>query len=117
MMTIQNGIMAKMNDGGAIYMLGYLPGAIIRRNWIHDCTPANRGWSHGIYFDQGSGFIESTGNLIYKIPSLVNHNNRDQNRNATCHEHDNFVGAKPEEHKAIVEKAGLEAKYRSLKTP
>lgn len=112
-----HGVMAKMNDGGAIYTLGNLPGTIIRGNWIHDCPPANRGWCHGIYFDQGSGFIESTGNLIYGIPSLVNHNNLAQDRNATCNEHDNFVGVKPEEHESILENAGLEAKYRCLKTP
>jgi hypothetical protein len=29
----------------------------------------------------------------------------------------NFIDAKPEEHKSIVEKAGLEAEYRFLKTP
>jgi hypothetical protein len=111
-----HGVMAKMNDGGAIYTLGNMPGTIIRGNWIHDCPPANRGWSQGIYFDQGSGFIESTGNLIYGIPSPVTHNNLAQNRNATCNEHDNFLGVKPEEHKAIMEKAGIEAEYRRLKT-
>ena len=64
-----HGVMAKMNDGGAIYTLGRQPGTIIRGNWIHDCPIANRGWSHGVYLDQGSGFIEVTGNLIYNIPS------------------------------------------------
>jgi hypothetical protein len=108
-------VMMSMNDGGPIYTLGNQPGTIIRGNWIHDSPSYKRGWSHGIYFDQGSGFIESTGNLIYNVPSLVDHNNRAQNRNATCNEHDNFLGANPEEHKSITEKAGLQAKYRLLK--
>ena len=112
-----HGVMAKMNDGGAIYTLGNLPGTIIRGNWIHDCPPANRGWSHGIYLDQGSGFIEVSGNLIYSIPSLINHNNLGQNRNATCKEHDNYLNAKPGDHKSIIENAGLEAKYQYLKRP
>ena len=48
----------------------------------------------------------------------MNYNNRNQNRKATCNEHDNFFGGKPEEAKPVVEKAGLEAEYRDLlKTP
>jgi hypothetical protein len=100
-------------------MLGNQPGTIVRGNWLHDCNnpSSKRGWSSGIYFDEGSGFIESTGNLVYNISILVHHNNQSQNRNATCNEHDNFLGVKPEDHKSIVEKAGLEAEYRFLKTP
>ena len=42
------------------------------------------------------------------------YNNLVQNRNATCKEHDNFFGSRPDEAKPIAERAGLEAKYRDL---
>jgi hypothetical protein len=116
-----HGVMGDSNDGGAIYMLGNMPGTIIRGNHIHDNghIDKNRGLPGGIYLDEGSGFIEITGNLVYNVPTTaVNYNNANQNRKATCKEHDNFLGEKPEEHKPVVDKAGLEAAYRDLlKTP
>jgi hypothetical protein len=110
-------LMRQSNDGGAIYTLGNMPGSIIRGNHIHDNghRDKNRGGPGGIYLDEGSGFIEVTGNLVYNVlTTTVNYNNLNQNRKATCNEHDNFLGSKPDEAKPIVEKAGLEAEYRDL---
>jgi hypothetical protein len=110
-------VMRQSNDGGAIYTLGNMPGSILRGNHIHDNgrLDKHRGAPGGIYLDEGSGFIEITGNLVYRvITTAVNYNNRSQNRKATCNEHDNFLGREPEEAKPIVEKAGLEAPYRDL---
>jgi len=44
----------------------------------------------------------------------MNYNNGAQNRKATCKEHDNFFGMKPDQARPIVEKAGLEVAYRDL---
>jgi hypothetical protein len=103
-------IMQLMRDGGGIYMLGNQPGTVIRGNHIHDMhnDPG------GIYLDEGSGFIEIAGNLVYRVPNPLFYNNTAQNRRATCKEHDNFLGVSPDLAKSIVEKAGLEADYRSL---
>ncbi len=101
-------VMRELADGGGIYTLSIQPGTIIRGNHIHD----NRGGPGGIYLDEGSGHIEITGNLIYRVPTPMNYNNAAQNRRATCNEHDNFFNAKPEHHKAIVEAAGLEPAWR-----
>ncbi len=112
-----HGVMRQSNDGGAIYTLGNMPGSIIRGNHIHDNgrPDKKRGAPGGIYLDEGSGFLEVAGNLVYNvITSAVNYNNRSQNRIATCHEHDNFLGVAPDQAKAVVEKAGLEAAYRDL---
>ncbi len=105
-----HGVMSVLQDGGGIYTLGNMPGTVIRGNHIHD-NPGNPG---GIYLDEGSGFIEVTGNLVYNVNNPMNYNNRAQNRNDTCNEHDNFFNADPAEHKDVVEKAGLEKKYRDL---
>lgn len=109
-------VMQTMHDGGAIYTLGNMPNSIIRGNHLHDngALDGTRGVPGGIYLDEGSGFIEITGNLVYRVPNPMNYNNLVQDRKATCNEHDNFFGAKPEEHKAAVEKAGLEPAYRDL---
>jgi hypothetical protein len=110
-------LMCQSNDGGAIYTLGNMPGSVIRGNHIHDNghLDKHRGGPGGIYLDEGSGFIEVTGNLVYNVvTTAVNYNNGNQNRKATCNEHDNFFGRKPEDAKSIVAKAGLEATYRDL---
>ena len=59
-------LMQKLNDGGGVYTLGCQPGTIIRGNHIHDGGKA--GLSCGIYLDEGSGGIEVTENLLYRIP-------------------------------------------------
>jgi hypothetical protein len=110
-------VMEKTLDGAGIYTLGNMPGTIIRGNRIHDNTNVEkegRGPVCGIYLDEGSGFIDVTGNLVYNVSKPINYNNLAQDRKATCNEHDNFFGAKPDDAKPIVEKAGLEAEYRDL---
>ena len=57
-----------MWDGGGIYTLGNQPGTIIRGNHICD----NCGAPGGIYLDEGSGFMEVTGNLIYNVGKTCN---------------------------------------------
>ena len=81
-------VMLVLNDGGGIYTLGNMPSTLIRGNHIHD----NPGVPGGIYLDEGSGFIEVTGNVICNVPKAMNYNNRNQNRIATCNEHDNSFG-------------------------
>jgi hypothetical protein len=53
---------------------------------------------------------------VHDVPIPVSYNNKAQDRLATCKEHDNFLGKNPPEAKPIIEKAGLEAKYRDLLT-
>jgi hypothetical protein len=78
-------VMQQLNDGGAIYTLGNQPGTIIRGNHLHDSS----GVPGGIYLDEGSGFIEVTGNVLYGVQRPVNYNNHVQERIKTCNEHDN----------------------------
>ena len=109
-------VMSRLHDGGGIYTLGNMPGTIIRGNHIHD----NPGAPGGIYLDEGSGFIEITGNLVYHVSTPMNYNNRAQNRIATCKEHDNFFGDEfakppaelPEAAKKVADEAGPEPPYR-----
>jgi hypothetical protein len=112
-------VMQKLADGGAIYTLGNQPGTVIRGNHIHDnpIDPGNafvRGKPGGIYLDEGSGFIEVTGNLVCDVHTPMNYNNYPQERIKTCKEHGNFFGSRTDGAKPIVEKAGLEAEYRDL---
>ena len=105
--------MNRLQDGGGIYTLGNMPGTIIRGNHIHD----NPGVPGGIYLDEGSGFIEISGNVVYNVQNPMNYNNRAQDRIATCPEHDNFFGPAGEmnlvpgtlgaQAQAIIDKAGL----------
>jgi hypothetical protein len=109
-------VMMDSDDGGAIYTLGNMPGSIIQGNHIHDCghLDISRGGPGGIYLDEGSGFIEITGNLVYNVLNPMNYNNGNQNRKDTCNEHDNFFGSKPDEAGPVVDNAGLEAEYQDL---
>ncbi len=130
-------VVYSMNDAGGVYTLGNMPGTIIRGNHIHDnghVKPSDglyldthgrytdptshvthtRGYLGGIYLDEGSGFIEIDGNLVYNVFKPMFYNNLAQNRNATCKEHDNYFGSRPDAAKSIAEKAGLEAEYRVL---
>jgi hypothetical protein len=103
-------VMNPFQDGGGIYTIGNMPGTILRGNHIHD----NVGEPGGIYLDEGSGFIEVTGNLVYDVRKPMNYNNLSQNRKATCKEHGNFFGANADAAKHVAKKAGLEAEYRNL---
>jgi len=106
-------VMQSLNDGGGIYTLGNQPGTIIRGNHVHD----NPGAPGGIYLDEGSGFIEITGNCVYGVSRPMNYNNRAQNRIATCEERGNFFDVPSPTWGAIQEvldKAGLEKPFRHL---
>ncbi len=85
-------VMQKRYDGGAVYMLGNQPGTVIRGNHLHDNGPGNPG---GIYLDEGSGYIEITGNVVHDCANPMNYNNAAQDRRATCFEHDNAFGPTP----------------------
>jgi hypothetical protein len=63
---------------------------------------------------EGSARIEIANNLVYHVFKPMFYNNLVQNRKATCKEHDNFFGSRPDEVKPIAERAGLEAAYRDL---
>jgi hypothetical protein len=95
-------VMRELQDGGGIYTLGNQPGTLIAGNHIHD----NRGAPGGIYLDEGSGFIEITGNSVYGVSTPMNFNNRAQDRIKTCREHGNFFNVQPAPPK-IVENAGI----------
>jgi len=84
-------VMQELNDGGGIYTLSNQPGTVIRGNHIHDA----KGSPGGIYLDEGSGFIEVTGNCVYRVRRAMNFNNRVQNRIATCNVHDNCFDVGP----------------------
>ncbi len=106
-------VMRPMQDGGGVYTLGNQPGTVIRGNHIHD----NPGAPGGIYLDEGSGFIEVTGNLVYNVATPMNYNNRSQDRIATCKEHDNQFGVPPDKTgpaKTIADRAGLQKEFRHL---
>ena len=109
-------VMSLLQDGGGIYTLGHMAGTIIRDNHIHD----NPGVPGGIYLDEGSGFIEVTGNVVHNVRTPMNYNNRNQNRIATCHEHDNFFGlapgadSSPNAIQNVIDEAGLIPQYRDL---
>lgn len=110
-----HGVTLGLDDGGGIYTLGNMPGTMIRGNRIHD----NSGFPGGIYLDEGSGFIEITGNVVYDIKKPMKYNNKSQGRIDTCNEHDNFFRKKldDEKPKAIqeaIDYAGLMPDYRDL---
>jgi len=108
-------VMLLRNDGGGIYTLGNQKGTIIRGNHIHDNNKG--GGPGGIYLDEGSGFIEITGNAVYAVGTPMNYNNKAQNRIATCNEHDNSFGVKPGEAgfpQSVADQAGPEVPYRDI---
>jgi hypothetical protein len=115
-------VMRARNDGGGIYTLGNQPGTIIRGNHVHDNLPAasdpgNYGTPGGIYLDEGSGFIEITGNCVYNVRTPMNYNNLAQNRKATCSEHENAFNIQPGEPgfpNDVVHNAGLLPEFRDL---
>jgi parallel beta-helix repeat protein len=93
-------VLLQLWDGAGIYTLGNQPGSMIRGNYIHD----NVGMPGGIYLDEGSGFIEVSGNLIENVDSPLFKNNGAQNRTATCVFKDNWTDKK------TVDKKGPDAK-------
>jgi hypothetical protein len=119
-----HGVMGKTLDGAGIYTLGNMPGTVIRGNHIHDSTgvvKADRGPVAGVYLDEGSGFIEITGNVVYRVNKPMNYNNLAQNRKATCREHGNWFPTQaedlselPSEAKEVAARAGLLPEFRDL---
>ncbi len=119
-------VMQKLLDGAGVYTLGNMPGSVIRGNHIHDCTgnvKADRGPVAGIYLDEGSGFIEVTGNVVYRVNVPMNYNNLVQNRKASCNEHGNWfytqledLAELPAEAKEAITGAGLPPELRGLLT-
>ena len=131
-------VMYSMNDGGGIYTLGNMPGTVIRGNHIHDNGHAQTGGddlyldAHGRYTARPAtsrtrtatraGSIWTKAADSSRSPATwstsrrkpMNYNNLAQNRKATCKEHDNFFGSRPDAAKSIAEKAGLEAEYLAL---
>ncbi|WP_406250322.1 NEW3 domain-containing protein [Microbacterium sp. M] len=51
-------------DGAPYYNLGASPGSVFRGNYVEG---AGHGWGYGLYFDEGSRFIEVSGNVVTAI--------------------------------------------------
>jgi hypothetical protein len=63
-------VMTTLLDGGAIYTLGWQPGAVITGNLIEDCGAAGLtegAPAGGLFFDEGSKGIAVSGNVIARI--------------------------------------------------
>ncbi|GAA1980628.1 right-handed parallel beta-helix repeat-containing protein [Microbacterium pumilum] len=64
----------RLNDTGAIYLLGIAPGTRVRGNHIHDVRCRNYGgW--GIYLDQGSSHVVIEGNVVHDCSHQAFHVN------------------------------------------
>ena len=64
----------RLNDTGAIYLLGIAPGTRVRGNHIHDVRCRNYGgW--GIYLDQGSSHVVVEGNVVHDCSHQAFHVN------------------------------------------
>jgi parallel beta-helix repeat protein len=64
----------RLNDTGAIYLLGIAPGTIVRGNHVHDVRCRNYGgW--GIYLDQGSSHVIVEDNVVYDCSHQAFHVN------------------------------------------
>jgi hypothetical protein len=77
----------------------------------------------GINLDEGSGFIEITGNVVYRVNVPMNYNNLTQNRKATCREYGNWFTTQledlaelPAKAKETAARAGLAAEFRDLRS-
>lgn len=51
-------------DGAPYYNLGASPGSVLRGNYVEG---ALHGWGYGLYFDEGSRFIEVSDNVVTAI--------------------------------------------------
>jgi len=89
-------VMQRRDDGGGVYTLSNQPGTIIRGNHIHDNGLPGSWGPGGIYLDEGSGFIEVTGNVVSNVHCHLLLNSRSEDRVATCKVHDNFFDVVPQ---------------------
>jgi hypothetical protein len=111
--------MLEHSDGGGIYTLGNMPGSVIRGNFVHDNVNF-LGGPGGLYLDEGGGYIEVAGKVVYNVSKAMNFDNRYQNRIVTCHVHDNYFEIKPTDRdfpQAVADKAGLEPEHHDLLKP
>jgi hypothetical protein len=94
-----------MDDGGAIYTLGRMPGTRICANVIHDTC----GFPGGIYLDEGSADIRVERNVVYRVARALNLNNFAQDRYLTCPFEKNVCDVLPDDQafpRTIADKAG-----------
>ncbi|MEU1971265.1 right-handed parallel beta-helix repeat-containing protein [Microbacterium sp. NPDC019599] len=64
----------RLNDTGAIYLLGIAPGTLVRGNHVHHVRCRNYGgW--GIYLDQGSSHVVVEGNTVHDCSHQAFHVN------------------------------------------
>ena len=107
-------VMQNRSDGGGIYTLGVQPNTVIRGNYIHD-SPA----ACGIYLDQGSGLIETTGNLVHDVSQSLCMNNYYLGRDETCSVHDNAFDQEPDQAANLAQlasEAGIQPDYQDILT-
>lgn len=117
--------MMLLNDGGAVYTLGYMEGSAIIGNLIHESAgfhgdgfdkfcmngiqqeeiydPASgpfwklQGVPGGIYMDEGSAGIEVCDNVLYDIAIPLFYHNQILNGFAKVSVHDNLLNVRPED--------------------
>lgn len=56
-----------LDDGAAIYLLGWQKGTRICRNWIHDVRSYSGGYANGLYPDSGTSGVLFEGNVIHDV--------------------------------------------------
>lgn len=115
--------MRELNDGGAIYTLGYMPGSLICGNYIHDSAgfkgdgfakvhlfgyeverfydptvePFRKlhGFPGGIYLDEGSAGIEVSENVFHDVAIPLNYHNQIDNGHKMVCFRDNIINQRP----------------------
>jgi hypothetical protein len=109
-------VMNRLCDGGCTYTLGFQPGTVIRGNHLHDVhrSPLAQGApNNGMFIDEGSkGFLFDQ-NVIYNTSAeLVRFNQCQKDWHTWRDNHFGDAAAVKESGKAIIEKAGLDPRYR-----
>lgn len=57
----------QIDDGAAIYLLGWQKGTRICYNWIHDVRSYSGGYANGLYPDSGTSGVLFEGNVIHDV--------------------------------------------------
>lgn len=57
----------RLDDGAAIYLLGWQKGTRIGYNWIHDVRSYSGGYANGIYPDSGTSGVLFEGNVVHDV--------------------------------------------------